>query len=205
MTPSAKWAFTIAGWSGFHVMVVEMLSGRLIAPFFGNSVYVWGSVIFVFMLGLAIGYLVGGQLSAKSPSVRKLAALLAIGAAITLPIIPLNTPLMNFVFDHVTDPRAGSLACCMLLFFLPAVAAGTISPYAVRIAVTDQSSSGRTAGILYFVSTLGSSLGTLGTAFYFVLWAEVNTILACSCAVSLALAALTALLCKTPKTPEIAA
>ncbi|MDB5441038.1 MAG: glycosyl transferase [Caulobacteraceae bacterium] len=199
MTQSAKWAFIIAAWSGFHVMVVEMLSGRLIAPFFGSSVYVWGSVIFVFMFGLAIGYLVGGQLSSRGPSVRRLAGLLALGAAVTLPVIPLNTPLMNFVFDHVSDPRAGSLACCMLLFFLPAVAAGTISPYAVRIAVTDQSSSGRTAGVLYFVSTLGSSLGTLGTAFYFVLWAEVNTILAVSCGVSLALAALAFLMCKTPK------
>ncbi len=57
---SALWSYSIAGWSGFYVMLVELLSGRLIAPSFGSSIYVWGSVIFVFMLGLAIGYLLGG-------------------------------------------------------------------------------------------------------------------------------------------------
>ena len=51
--------YVIAGWSGFFLMLVELLSGRLIAPFFGNSIYVWGSVIFVFMLGLAIGTVIG--------------------------------------------------------------------------------------------------------------------------------------------------
>ena len=50
--PHALWSYTIAGWSGFYVMLVELLSGRLIAPSFGSSIYVWGSVIFVFMLGL---------------------------------------------------------------------------------------------------------------------------------------------------------
>ena len=61
----AAWCYTVAGWSGFFVMLVELIGGRLIAPFFGSSIYVWGSVIFVFMLGLAIGYLLGGLWSAS--------------------------------------------------------------------------------------------------------------------------------------------
>ena len=70
------WSYTIAGWSGFYVMLVELLSGRLIAPSFGSSIYVWGSVIFVFMLGLAIGYLFGGMFSRYSPSVVRLCGIL---------------------------------------------------------------------------------------------------------------------------------
>jgi len=77
--PHALWSYTIAGWSGFYVMVVELLSGRLIAPSFGNSIYVWGSVIFVFMLALAIGYLLGGIYSQYRPSVVRLCGLLVAG------------------------------------------------------------------------------------------------------------------------------
>ncbi len=72
--PHALWSYTIAGWSGFYVMLVELLSGRLIAPSFGSSIYVWGSVIFIFMLGLAIGYLLGRHVLAvqreRRPPVR---------------------------------------------------------------------------------------------------------------------------------------
>lgn len=185
--------YVIAGWSGFFLMLVELLSGRLIAPFFGNSIYVWGSVIFVFMLGLAIGYLLGGLLSSRGPTAPKLALLLAIAAVTTLPCILFAEPLLNWLFDKVEDPRFGSLAACFSLFLLPAVASGTVSPYAVRILVRDAQSSGKSAGYLYFVSTVGSSAGTLLTSFFFVLWWEVNTILAGAMAISLALAALGAL------------
>jgi MFS family permease len=185
--------YVIAGWSGFFLMLVELLSGRLIAPFFGNSIYVWGSVIFVFMLGLAIGYLLGGLWSSRGPTVPRLCALLAMAAAVTLPCILFAEPLLNALFDKVEDPRWGSLLACFSLFLLPAVASGTVSPYAVRILVRDASSSGRSAGFLYFVSTVGSSAGTLLTSFFFVLWWEVNTILAGAMAVSLVLAGAAAL------------
>ena len=52
-----------------------------------------------------------------------------------------------------------------------------ISPYSVRLMVESEEHSGHMAGLLYFISTLGSAVGTLGTSFYFVLWFEVNQIL----------------------------
>ena len=53
--------YVIAGWSGFFVMAVELLGGRLLAPTFGSSIYVWGAIITVFMLALSLGYLAGGR------------------------------------------------------------------------------------------------------------------------------------------------
>ena len=61
--------------------------------------------------------------------------------------------------------------------FIPTVILGMISPYSVRLLVTDSHKSGQVAGILYFVSTLGSALGTIITSFYFVLAFDVNTII----------------------------
>ena len=187
---SALWSYSIAGWSGFYVMLVELLSGRLIAPSFGSSIYVWGSVIFVFMLGLAIGYLLGGIYSQHSPSVRKLCGILMASALTTLPTLIFGTAILDFMFDAIRDPRFGSLATCMALFLIPTIFAGMVSPYAIRIIVKNKESSGHDAGYLYFISTIGSSLGTLMTAFYLVLLFEVNTILLVAISISLVLGGL---------------
>ena len=52
-----------------------------------------------------------------------------------------------------------------------------ISPYSVRLMVDSHEHSGHMAGLLFFVSTIGSAGGTLATSFYFVLWFDVNQIL----------------------------
>ena len=188
--PYALWSYTIAGWSGFYVMLVELLSGRLIAPSFGSSIYVWGSVIFIFMLGLAIGYLLGGMYSRHNASVVRLCGLLVAGALTTLPTVFFGTQILDFMFYAITDPRFGSLMTCAALFIVPTIFAGMISPYAIRIIVKDKESSGHDAGYLYFISTIGSSAGTLLTSFYLVLLFEVNTILLVAIGISLMLGAL---------------
>ena len=179
--------YLIAGWSGFYVMLVELLGGRLIAPYFGSSIYVWGAVIFVFMVGLAIGYLVGGILSTRRPSIAKLAAILLTAAATTTPILFAGDALLNSIYDAGLDPRAASLAACAALYLVPTIFCGMISPYSIRLLIRTRRQSGNDAGYLYFVSTLGSSAGTLMTAFYFVLWFEVNTILISAIGVSVML------------------
>jgi hypothetical protein len=191
---SSPWCYAVAGWSGFFVMVVELIGGRLIAPFFGSSIYVWGAVIFVFMLGLAIGYLLGGIWSRVGATVPRLCGILAAAALATLPVVLFGDPALNAIFDHTSDPRFGSLLTCFLLFFIPAILSGMVSPYAVRLIVKDEATSGRSAGYLYFVSTVGSSAGTLVTSFYLVLLFEVNTILLAGIGVSVVLGAVGALI-----------
>ena len=78
---------------------------------------------------------------------------------------------------NIEDPRYGALLASIFLFFIPTSILGMISPYSVRLMVDREDHSGHMAGLLYFISTLGSALGTLGTSFYFVLWYEVNQIL----------------------------
>ena len=182
--------FSIAGWSGFYVMAVELLGGRVLAPSFGNSIYVWGGVITVFMLALSVGYLAGGHLSLRAPSLARLGALLLAAAVATLPVVAWGTTLLDWIFDHVHDPRYGSLVASSALFFLPTAISGTVSPYAVRLLVTRIHASGRSAGSLYFVSTFGSAAGTLLTSFWLVLLFEVDQILLGMAAVSAALGAL---------------
>ena len=84
---------------------------------------------------------------------------------------------MDAVFMAIDDPRYGSLLASMLLFFIPTALLGMIAPYSVRLMVDNTRHSGQVAGGLYFISTLGSALGTLLTSFYLVLWFDMNTIL----------------------------
>lgn len=170
-------SYLIAGWSGFFVMSIELLGGRLLAPTFGSSIYVWGALITIFMLALSIGYLAGGRWSMRSPSLRRLGIILLLAAATTLPTLVFSGELLDAVAEAIPDPRFGSLLGAAALFFVPTFFSGMVSPYAVRLNVDDRATSGRHAGQLYFVSTFGSAAGTLLTSFYLVLYFEVNQIL----------------------------
>lgn len=162
---------------GFSVMSIELLGGRILAPYFGSSIHVWGSIIAVFMLALSVGYLLGGRFSLARPSLTRLGLIFLACAVTVLPLVLWRAPLMASVFDRVEDPRYGSLFAAVALFFAPTACLGFISPYAVRLLVEHTDHSGHVAGKLSFVSTAGSALGTLLTSFYFVLWFEVDTIL----------------------------
>ena len=84
--------------------------------------------------------------------------------------------MLEWTFNAIEDERYGSLVAASILFGPGTVLLGMISPYSVRLLVQNTHASGAIAGVLYFVSTLGSALGTLMTSFYFVLWFEINTI-----------------------------
>ncbi len=175
---------------GFVIMSLELLGGRVLAPYFGGSIYVWGSIITVFMLALSAGYLLGGYLSLKRPNVHKLGMILLVAGVLVCPLVLIAEPAMAWIFDRVEDPRYGSLLASMVLFMPPTIILGMISPYAVRLLVKATEESGRVAGTLYFISTFGSALGTLATSFYFVLWFELNTIVAMLAAALVLLACL---------------
>ncbi|MEL0065801.1 MAG: fused MFS/spermidine synthase [Gammaproteobacteria bacterium] len=158
-------------------MSIEMLGGRILAPYFGSSIYVWGSIITVFMVALAVGYLTGGHLSLMQPRLSKYGFFFVAAAITAVPTIAFGDAMMDWVFLRLEDPRYGSLVAATLLFFIPTAILGMIAPYSVRLLVEESHHSGRIAGGLYFVSTLGSALGTLFTSFYLVLWLEINQIL----------------------------
>ncbi len=163
--------------SGFCIMTVELLGGKILSPYFGGSVYVWGSIITVFMLALSIGYLLGGKLSLHQPSTQKYGSLFIAAAITIMPLILGHETLSDWVFEKIDDPRYGSLVSSIILFLIPTTILGMIAPYSVRLLVSSTQSSGQTAGFLYFVSTLGSALGTLATSFYLVLWFEIDSVL----------------------------
>lgn len=169
----------VCGWA---VMSLEILGGRILTPFFGSDIYVWGSVIGVFLLSLSIGYFVGGKFSRRSPRPLYLSIVILVAAVLVALLTRLHEKVNNAVFDWMVadtlgGERWGCLVAATILFLLPTTLLGMVSPYAVRLATTDVSSVGERAGVLYAVSTIGSVLGCLMTSFYLILWFHMNTIL----------------------------
>jgi spermidine synthase len=154
--------------SGAVLMALEIVGSRVLAPYFGSSIFVWGSLISVVMAALSIGYYWGGWMSAREPSYGKLLTLLVI-PGILIFLLPFVYPQINeWIASHDFGTRLNPLIACSLLFLLPGVFLGTISPYVIRLAATQLHTVGSTAGTLYAVSTCGSICGTLLTAFYLI-------------------------------------
>lgn len=191
VAPIPRWRnpalYLAAGWSGFFVMGVELLGGRLMAPYFGSSIFVWGALIAVFMAALAVGYLIGGQLSLRTPSLTGLGLLLMAEALLALPIVFFGDAAFDALSFAIEDPRYGSLLAALLMFGAPTLFSGMVSPYAVRLLIRDLDKSGQSAGRLYFASTLGSAGGTILTTFYLVLLFEIDTIVLGLIAISFAI------------------
>jgi spermidine synthase len=154
--------------SGAALLCAELAASRLLAPFFGNSLFVWGALIGVFLGGLAIGYWAGGALADRIPAPELLAVVIALGAAGLLAAPFLDDHVLEWVVDWDPGPRANPVIASILLFGLPSILLAGVTPIAVRLRVRELETIGRTAGGLFSVSTVGSIVGTFLTAFWLI-------------------------------------
>lgn len=149
---------------GAALMALEIEGGRLLSPFFGNSVYVWGSVISIFLIALSVGYYFGGSLSDKKPKLEMLGLLIG-ASGLLIYVIPYLLPIVVSFSFKAGFLNYGALFVGLALFFLPSVGLGMVSPYVVKLGVLESAKVGELVGRFYAISTFGSILGTLGTTF----------------------------------------
>ncbi|HEX2252346.1 MAG TPA: fused MFS/spermidine synthase [Thermoanaerobaculia bacterium] len=153
---------------GAVLMALEILSSRILAPHFGSSVYVWGSVISVFLAALALGYWWGGRRADRDPSLGGLGQVVVAAAAAQAVLLVGGARITDAVGRWSGGGPGGTLLAAAVLFAVPSVLLATISPYAVRLAARDLDRIGHTAGRLYALSTAGSLAGTLGCTFVLI-------------------------------------
>jgi len=149
---------------GVTSLGVEMSASRLLDPYFGNSLIIWAVLIGMVLLYLTVGYYIGGKWADRQPHDRTLyqitawsAFLLGLAPFIARPV--LSWSVRGFA-EYSAGILAGSLLGVVLLFAIPITLLGCISPFAIRLVVTDVGSAGKTAGGLYALSTVGSLVGT---------------------------------------------
>jgi spermidine synthase len=161
--------------ASFCTMVIELVAGRIMAPYVGVSLYTWTSIIGVVLAGISIGAYVGGMLADRFPTPKTLGWLLFVSGLAALSISPLTEAVARFPLQ--TSLMMRILFVTAVIFFLPACLLGMISPVVVRLSLDRIERSGNVVGKIYAFSTLGSILGTFATGFFLISWMGTRNIL----------------------------
>ncbi|MBI4964597.1 MAG: fused MFS/spermidine synthase [Desulfomonile tiedjei] len=165
------WRYTphvIVFFSSAFIMVVEIVAGRLVARHLGNSLYTWTSIIGVILAGMSTGNYIGGRLADRWRPEGLLGFLFLVASIMCLSVLPMNHvfPAWDY-FEELTWPTRTFLTV-FGIFLLPAVALGTISPPAAKMAVERGDTVGQSIGSVYAWGAVGSIAGTLATGFWLV-------------------------------------
>ncbi|HRE48116.1 MAG TPA: fused MFS/spermidine synthase [Aggregatilineales bacterium] len=156
--------------SGMTTLAIELTASRLLGNIFGTSNLIWANVIGLMLLYLTAGYFIGGRLADRSPTPVRLYQIMAWGAFFSGIVPIVARPLLSAAGAAVVGFQVGvalpSFVVVLVLFALPVTLLGCVSPFAIRLAVTDLAEAGKVSGRIYAISTLGSLIGT----FLPVLW-----------------------------------
>jgi predicted membrane-bound spermidine synthase len=161
-----RFYFLLSFLEGGSVMAAELLGAKMLAPYFGSSLYVWASVLAITLVGLAGGYFCGGLLSYRSKNPMTLFYVLLAAATFTV-LMPFSSKFILWLVGmHSLIPSVIVSSLCIL--FPPVFMMGMVSPLIIRAITTDVDDAGRAAGAIYAISTVGGIIATFAFGFYVI-------------------------------------
>ena len=147
-------------------MAIELIGAKIIAPYYGNSLYVWTAVLATTLGGLAIGYFSGGLISGKWNKMKTIYFILFISALIVA-LIPVSAPTVMEATLGL-ELKSGITLSCLFILTPPLICFGMVSPVIINYLSTELSLVGRAAGTVYAISTIGGILFTFLMGFYLI-------------------------------------
>ena len=153
---------------GAVVMAFEIIGSRMLGPYVGTSMFVWTSIISVMLLSLSAGYFWGGRLADLKPRAVYLALVILMAAIFMLFSTFIKNRAIGFLLESVDNVKLVAIFASLIMFTIPSLLLGMVSPFAARIEVHSIEKSGATVGNLYALSTLGSIAGVFLTGFYLI-------------------------------------
>lgn len=190
------WVSLIVCVANGSLLVLQLIAGRLLAPYIGVSLETWTAVIGVFLTGIALGNFLGGRLADRAAGPRVLGVLLLVGAVLTAAMVAPLTVLRSLPLG----PRIGlsALALCFPVSFVLSL----ITPVAIRSLLPDVAHTGRVVGLVYALGTLGSLGGNFLTGFVLVAYWTTTTIVLTVAAALAALGTATLVMRTEPAIPS---
>jgi spermidine synthase len=160
--------FVLVFFGGFASLATEIIGPRLIASLFGSTTLIWAIIISITLIGLALGYFLGGRVSRRH-------------ARWVLPTVLIANALwlmaVSWLVWTIPNRYAGLgvqniLVTALAAFFVPSTLFGTISILAITLLSLSRSAEemSKLVGGVYAVSTVGSVLGAVSAAFFFIPW-----------------------------------
>ena len=167
-TRARRWTwqpYAIVFVSSACIMILELVAGRIVAPYVGVSLYTWTTIIGVVLAGISLGNYAGGRLADRWPSPRLLGLLFLLAGLTSFIVLTVNTLGVRLPTDYVI---VQILVLVTALFFVPSAILGGISPVVAKLAVYDLATTGATVGKISAAGTLGSIVGTFATGFVLI-------------------------------------
>ena len=162
---------------GAVVMAYEIIGSRMLGPYVGTSMFVWTSIIGIILLSLSVGYMWGGRIADQKPRADVLSMYIFIAGLFIVLSVFIKDLLLDFLLNSINNVKAVSIVASLLLFTVPSVLLGMVSPFAARIKLKTVEKSGSTVGNLYAISTVGSIVGVFLAGFCFIPALKITSIL----------------------------
>ena len=170
MTPNRiiAWYAATIFLSSALLLALEIVAGRLIAPFVGVSLYTWTAVIGVVLAGLSVGNWLGGVWADRGAG-EGTAGVVLLGSALSCVVIPL---LLAWVAPAIQASTLSLLSASLLLvlalFMLPALLLGVVTPLLTTLALKLSDRTGHVVGLLHALAALGSIVGTFAAGYWLI-------------------------------------
>ena len=156
-------------------LIIEIVAGRLIAPYVGMSLYTWTAIIAVVLAGLSVGHWIGGRLALPHVDAargeRRIAFALGLAAVSSLASLVLLRTVSGQLLTSGLAPIPAIVLLTTALFLLPSLFVGIVSPILTKLAVdAAPGQHGPVIGRMYALGTLGSIAGTLAAGYLLISW-----------------------------------
>ncbi len=170
------WAATLIVFtSSACMMTLELVAGRIVAPYVGVSLYTWTTIIGIILAGMSLGNYIGGRLADRWASHRLLGLLFLLGGLTSIGVFLVDTVGTRLPTEWPIVLRI--IILITALFFIPATLLGTISPVVTKLSVLDLARTGSTVGRISAAGTVGSIVGTFATGFLLIAWFGTHAII----------------------------
>ena len=178
-------AIAIVFTSNTCIMVLELVASRILAPAIGQSLYTWTSIIGIMLAGISLGNWLSGHYADRLASRRVVGLVFILAGLLALSVIPIGSWVAANGAATGLPLALRIVLFTALVFFLPGVSLGLISPMVIKLTLRNLSKSGSIVGRIYAFSTLGNIVGTFLTGFYLISAFPTNTIVLVAAAVLL--------------------
>jgi MFS family permease len=163
--------------TGACVLIIEVLATRILASYYGNTIFTMSSVISIVLAALSVGYYFGGKIADRYPSEKVFYSIILISGISVIFLyfsVLFLLPLIGYKLSIVSGP----IISAVVLFFLPSLLLGTLSPFAIKLQQKyfPEKGMGSITGEIFFWSTLGSIFGSLFTGFVLIALFGINQI-----------------------------
>lgn len=155
--------------TGAVVLALEVLSSRIMTPYFGVSLYIWAGILSITLAFLAVGYSLGGYFSRRydKATITWIFFLLPIASAASIFVACIIYPFF-FPLLAQTNLIFGSFVASAVLLALPLVCLSAMNPVLISLRGNQSRAGDGGAGQVFFISTVGSVMGVIATAFVII-------------------------------------